>query len=81
MFVRIVTRYDDVDTNDKIAFTPFDRARITLGGEWEFAYNSRLRYEWQRTTIDDFGRAPPPYRNAGGKEHIQMHMASVIFAF
>ena len=80
-YVRLVARYDDVDTNDEIGFTPFDRARVTIGAEWELAFGCRLRYEWQRSTIDDFARAPGPYRNAGGKEHIQMHMASVIFAF
>ena len=80
-YARVVLRYDDVDTNDEIPFTPFDRGRITVGFEWELAANTRLRYEWQRTTIDDFDRAPAPFVVAGGKENIQMHMASAIFSF
>ena len=79
-FLRLVTRYDDVDTNDKARFTPFDRSRITLGMEFQFATNTRFRYEWQRAKID-FSNVPGPYKDAGGKEVIQMHMASVIFSF
>ncbi len=80
-YVRLVFRLDDVDTNDNAPFTPFDRGRITVGAEWQFAPNSRLRYEWQKTTIDDFEKAPLPFRMAGGKEEINMNMASVIFSF
>lgn len=80
-YLRLVARYDDVDTNDKAMFTPFDRFRTTLGAEFQFARNSRLRYEWQRSKLNDFGKAPGPYKNAGGKEVVQMHMASIIFSF
>ena len=80
-FVRLVLRYDDVDTNDKAAFTPFDRSRITAGSEWQFASNARLRYEWQRHTLDDFGKAPAAFIAAGGEEQIKMHMVSIIFWF
>ena len=80
-FLRLVARYDDVDTNDKAVFTPFDRARITVGVEWQFALNTRLRYEWQRTELHDFANAPGPFRDAGGEEKVIMNMASVIFSF
>jgi hypothetical protein len=80
-FFRLVFRYYDVDTNDKASFTPWDRSRITAGMEWQFAPNTRFRYEWQRHEIDDFQNAPAPYRNAGGEEIIEMNMASVIFSF
>lgn len=80
-FFRLVSRYDEVDTNDKAIFTPFDRSRITLGLEWQFATNTRFRYEYQLSRIDDFDKAPMPFKNAGGKEVIKMHMASFIFSF
>ncbi len=80
-FFRLVTRYDDLDTNDKAGFNPWDRSRITAGFEWQFALNTRFRYEWQRHEIDDFESAPLPYRNSGGEETIKMHMASLIFSF
>ena len=80
-FLRLVTRYDAVDTNDKAMFTPFDRSRITLGLEWQLGKNTRLRYEWQRAKLHDFDKAPMPYKMAGGKEVIQMHMPSLIFSF
>ena len=80
-YLKLVLRLDDVDTNDKAVFTPFDRGRITAGAEWQFALNTRLRYEWQRTKIEDFDKAPLPFRNAGGKEEIKMNMASMIFSF
>ena len=80
-FLRLVARYDDVDTNDKAMFTPFDRSRITVGFEWQFGKNTRFRYEYQRSTIHDFDKAPMPFINAGGEETIQMHMPSVIFSF
>ncbi len=80
-FLRLIVRYDEVDTNDKAPFTPFDRSRITVGAEWQVAPNTRFRYEWQRTRLHDFANAPPPFQNAGGKEFVKMNMASVIFAF
>ncbi|VAX26966.1 hypothetical protein MNBD_NITROSPIRAE01-1699 [hydrothermal vent metagenome] len=80
-YLRLIVRYDDVDTNDKVAFTPWDRSRITAGMEWQFAHNTRFRYEWQRHEIDDFENAPSPYKNAGGEERIKMHMVSLIFSF
>ncbi len=80
-YLRLVARYDDVDTNDKIMFTPFDRSRITFGMELQLAINTRFRYEWQRAKIGDFSKAPMPYKIAGGKEIIRMHMASIIFSF
>jgi len=80
-YVRLVARYDDVDTNDKAAFTPFDRSRVTLGTEWGFIDNVRMRYEWQRHNIDSFENAPTPYVAAGGKEQINMQMLSVIAYF
>lgn len=80
-FIRIVTRVDDVDTNNKISFTPFDRFRVTTGAEWEFLPQIRFRYEWQRSFLDDFAAAPTPYKAAGGQRLIDMHMASVIAYF
>jgi len=80
-FVRLVLRYDDVDTNDQAVFTPFDRSRITVGSEWQFVNHARLRYEWQRHTLDDFGKAPAAFIAAGGKERITTHMISIIFWF
>ncbi len=80
-FVRLVLRYDDVDTNDQAVFTPFDRSRITVGSEWQFVNQARLRYEWQRHTLDDFGKAPAAFVAAGGKERITTHMISIIFWF
>lgn len=80
-YLRLIARYDDVDTNDKAFFTPWDRSRVTGGMEFQFAPNARFRYEWQRSEIHDFQRAPQPYKDAGGKEKITMNMASVIFSF
>ena len=80
-YLRLVGRYDDVDTNDQIGFTPFDRSRVTVGTEIQFASNTRFRFEYQRSVIDDFQNAPPPYIGAGGEESIKMAMASVIFSF
>lgn len=80
-YLRLVGRVDDVDTNDQIGFTPFDRFRVTVGTEFQFATNTRLRFEWQRSVIDDFQNAPGPYVGAGGEEAITMAMASVIFSF
>ncbi len=80
-YVRVIARYDDVDTNDKAAFTPFDRSRVTLGTEWGFIDNMRLRYEWQRQGIDSFENAPAAYVASGGKEHINMQMISLIAHF
>ncbi len=80
-YLRLIARYDDVDTNDKARFTPWDRSRITGGMEFQVARNARIRYEWQRSKIDDFQLAPTPFINAGGKEKINMNMASLIFSF
>ncbi len=80
-YLRLILRYDDLDTNDKAGFNPWDRSRITAGTEWQFASNTRVRYEWQRHQIDDFEKAPGPYKNSGGEETIKMHMVSLIFSF
>ncbi|MFQ5596863.1 MAG: hypothetical protein ACE5GK_02320 [Nitrospiria bacterium] len=80
-FIRMVLRYDAVDTNDQAMFTPFDRSRITAGSEWQFVSKARLRYEWQRHTLNDFDKAPGPFKAAGGEEHVTMHMVSIIFWF
>jgi hypothetical protein len=81
-YLRLIARYDYVDTNDEVAaFNPWHRARTTLGTEWKFNLNSMLRYEWQYTELDDFTDAPDPYKDAGGKEHIKMHMISLVFWF
>jgi len=79
--LKFVARYDAVDTNDKAVFNPFDRSRITVGLEWQLGKNTRLRYEYQRSTINDFDKAPAPYKKAGGNETIEMHMPSLIFSF
>ncbi len=80
-YIKAVARLDDVDTNDKAIFIPFDRSRVTLGAEWEFAKNIRTRYEWQKSRIDDFHNAPGPYIAAGGEQDVTMHMASIIASF
>ncbi len=80
-YVRLIARWDEVDTNDKAVFTPFDRSRLTLGSEWEFLKNVRLRYEWQWNMIHNFENAPAQFRAAGGKENIYMHMISFIAFF
>jgi hypothetical protein len=80
-YVRLIARYDAVDTNDMAAFTPFDRDRVTLGTEWEFLRNVRFRYEWQKHTIHSFEKAPGPYVSAGGDEEITMSMVSLIAYF
>lgn len=80
-YLRLVARYDEVDTNDEASFTPFDRSRITLETEWQFETNTRLRYEFQRSKIDDFQNAPAPFVAAGGEETIDMSMVSIIFSF
>ncbi len=80
-FLRLIGRFDDVDTNDQAAFTPFDRSRFTAGLEWQFAKGVRARFESQYSKIDSFDQAPAPYRNAGGKEVITLSMASIIFSF
>ena len=80
-FVKIIARADSVDTNDQAMFTPFDRSRITLGLEWQFLPNIRLRYERQRHNINDFDKAPMPFIQAGGKEEITMNMISIIAHF
>ncbi len=80
-YVRAIIRYDEVDSNNKATFTPFDRSRITAGLEWEFLRNIRFRYEWQRSTLHSFDNAPAPYILSGGKEYIRMNMLSVIAYF
>ena len=76
-----MARYDDVDTNDKAAFTPFDRNRITVGIEYQFNSNARLRFETQYHQIDSFQNSPTPFGAAGGEDSVLMTMASVIFWF
>ena len=76
-----VLRFDEVETNDKAVFTPFNRSRITVGLEWGFIRNMRLRAEVQRSKLDDFSAAPGPYISAGGDEHIDMAMLSLIAYF
>ena len=80
-FVKLVARYDDVDTNDKATFNPFDRSRITLGTEWQFAKNMRLRYEAQKHKIDNFSAAPTAFVTSGGSEDVYMHMFGFIMSF
>ena len=81
-YMRMIYRYDAVDTNqDLAAFNPFDRNRHTIGTELQIVPGARLRYEWQYHTLNDFGIAPAPFVAAGGEEHVKMHMASVIFYF
>jgi len=80
-FLRLVFRYDDVDTNDKVDFNPWDRWRITPGMEWQFIKNSRLRYEFNHAEIEDFDEAPQAYKDSGGTKKVQMHMVSLIFSF
>lgn len=79
-WVKLIARYDDVDTNDEAMFTPFDRSRITAGLEWQFDQSARLRYEFQRSTIDDYENAMPMVQDSV-PENPSMHMLSVIFWF
>ena len=81
LFVRLIGRYDEVDTNDKATFTPFRRGRFTVGTELEYFTNARVRFEWQNSKIYGFYAAPQPYRDAGGKRNIQMFMLSAIYSF
>lgn len=80
-FIKGVIRYDVVDSNDKSVFTPFDRSRVTLGLEWQFLRNIRMRAEWQHHRIDSFNSAPAPYVAAGGDKDIDMAMISFIAYF
>jgi len=80
-FVKLILRLDAVDTNDEAKFTPFDRSRYTLGVEWEFIRNIRMRMEYQKSKIDNFDNAPAPFIAAGGQEEIQMTMLSLIVYF
>ena len=80
-YFRLVARYDEVSTNDKASFTPFNRYRITVGAEYQFASNARLRFEVQQHKINSFYNAPAPYVNAGGDDDILVTMASMIFWF
>ncbi|MCH7869449.1 MAG: hypothetical protein IH881_17280 [Myxococcales bacterium] len=81
LYVRLIGRYDEVNTNNKALFTPFHRRRWTLGSEFEFFSNARLRFEWQHHRIVNFKEAPGPYLAAGGKRAVQMLMGSVIYSF
>jgi hypothetical protein len=80
-FLKVILRFDEVDTNDQAAFTPFDRSRVTLGLEWRFLNNMRLRLEQQESSISDFEKAPGPFVDAGGAEDISMTMMSLIAYF
>ncbi len=73
-----IARYDIVDINDQVSFTPFHRKRNTVGLEWSFTTNMRLRYEFQKNKLLDNNNAPVSYISAGGKENINMHMTSII---
>ncbi|MBL4576589.1 MAG: hypothetical protein JKY51_10940 [Opitutaceae bacterium] len=80
-FLRVVARYDEVDSNDKAVFTPWDRSRVTLGLEWQFMKNARLRFEHQEQTLDDFDHALAPFISAGGRGDVAVDMVSLIFWF
>ncbi len=79
-WVKLIARYDEVDTNDQVGFTPFDRSRFTAGLEWQFDQNARLRYEFQQSTIHDYMIAMGTVRDSV-PENPSMHMLSVIFWF
>ena len=78
-YLRLVLRYDDVETNNKVDFSPFNKYRITPGMELQFSSFTRLRYEFQYQTLKD--SRPAAFKAAGGKKHINMHMLSMIFWF
>ncbi len=80
-YVKLIYRYDTVNTNDEAIFTPFDRSRHTFGVEWEFTHNIRLRFEHQRHTLENYDASPMPFRNAGGEENVTMNMFSIIAYF
>ncbi|PCI46087.1 MAG: hypothetical protein COB51_07930 [Moraxellaceae bacterium] len=80
-YVKLVLRYDRVNTNDEASFTPFHRSRQTFGVEWQFVKDVRLRAEHQRHTLEDFENAPGPFVAAGGEEEITMDMLSIIANF
>ncbi len=80
-YLRLVVRYDDVETNNKVDFSPFSKYRITPGMELQFSSFTRFRYEFQYQTLKDFRNAPAAFKAAGGKRHITMHMLSMIFWF
>lgn len=80
-FVRVIGRYDELQTNDEVFFTPFDRTRWTAGFEWEFYENTRLRYEIQSSRLRDFNVAPAAYVASGGKKIVRMNMVSLIMSF
>ena len=79
--LRLIARFDNLDTNDEAGFTPFDRHRWTGGFEWQFAPNARFRTEFQVSKIHSFDVAPGPFLASGGEEYIQMVMLSAIFWF
>jgi hypothetical protein len=80
-FLKIILRFDEVDTNDQAAFTPFDRSRTTVGLEWQFLHNIRLRAEHQKSDINGFENAPGPFIAAGGEDKVTMTMFSLIAYF
>ncbi|PCJ47063.1 MAG: hypothetical protein COA99_01685 [Moraxellaceae bacterium] len=80
-YVKLIVRYDRVNTNDEVMFTPFNRSRNTIGLEWQFINNIKLRYESQRHTLEDFDNAPQPFIDAGGEETVRMNMLSIIANF
>jgi hypothetical protein len=80
-YLRLLLRYDEVETNDKVDFSPVNRRRITPGMEVQFSSFTRFRYEFQYHTLRDFRNAPAPFLAAGGERHVTMHMLSMIFWF
>jgi hypothetical protein len=80
-WLRGIVRADDVDTNDRVEFTPFDRSRLTYGLEYQFQSQTRLRVEYQQSRIDAFESAPTPYVQSGGNERPHTTMVSMIFWF
>jgi hypothetical protein len=76
-----IVRFDRVITNDQVAFSPFNRRRVTVGLEWQFMENVRLRAELQKIKLLDFDKAPAPFVAAGGHEDITMKMLSLIAYF
>jgi len=80
-FLTLLLRLDDVVTNDEATFSPFNRSRTTVGLEWGFLHNMRLRAEYQLHELRDYSSAPAPYISAGGEETISMGMLSLIAYF
>lgn len=80
-YVMPIVRLDRVITNDETSFSPFNRERATVGVEWQFIENVRLRAELQKIKLLDFDAAPAPFVDAGGSEDITMKMVSLIAYF